>query len=815
MLVSVLTHRFGARRASGARASRPGSWRWKHTGEAVLAGGRRNWQRAAGRLRQLRQLPAEPLDRIRYLFLLLGLFNAAALFPSYLLDPEVTVPGRWAAGAALTGLGVWWRFGYRRTRFPALGAPFEALCLVVVGTVAPDPARTLSVFHIGMYFRALYGSAWTVLLATITYAAAVAATALLAPPSPIADLFRRQLPGVVVSLGFVTPVVYVLQTTLERYRRARAAAEAADARRRANEAGFRSLVEYSSDLLSVVAPDGTIRFQTPSVARVFGYRPGELVGSRLAEWVHPEDAPQALAYLAEVASRPGARPPTVWRLRHRDGSWRVVETIGTDLRHEAGVDGLVLNARDVTERKALEAQLTHQAFHDSLTGLANRALFENRVRHALARADRVAQGVAVLFLDLDNFKTINDSLGHAAGDHVLGEVAARLQGCLRAGDTAARLGGDEFAVLFEDGLPADASEGEAAALEVVTRLLAALRAPLSLAGHQLAPHGSVGVALRERRGQTADELLRNADVAMYAAKGSGKDRAAVFAPAMRETALRRLELEADLHQALERGEFQVYYQPIFDLRQRRVGEVEALLRWHHPVFGTVSPAHFIPLAEETGLIIPLGRWVLREACRQAREWQRRHPIRPPLVMGVNLSARQFRDAGLVPEVAAILAETGLAAETLKLEVTESVMMDDVDRAMATLDVLKALGVRLAIDDFGTGYSSLSYLRRLPVDTVKLDRSFIERLGRDAQDTALVQGVVTLAQTLQLGLTAEGVETADQLAHLHALGCDRGQGYYFARPLPPAQLEALLAASDSLAWDSAGDEPDAAALASAG
>lgn len=451
--------------------------------------------------------------------------------------------------------------------------------------------------------------------------------------------------------------------------------------------------------------------------------------------------------------------------------------------------GRVWSFHDVTERERLTAELAHQAFHDSLTGLANQALFRNRVEHALTRADRYGTRPAVLFLDLDNFKTANDSLGHRAGDEVLVAVAGRLQGCLRGTDTAARLGGDEFAVLMEE------VDGESDALEVARRMIEALDEPLTAANREVFVGASVGIAFGSA-GTGADQLLRNADLAMYTAKRLGKGRAQVFEPAMHAAALERLEVEAELRGALDRGELALHYQPIVALDTGRTCGVEALVRWPRPDGSLLSPALFIPLAEETGLIHELGRQVLVQACTQTRRWQLAHPDHRDLTVSVNLSPRQLTDDRLLEDVGSALRVSGLSAGRLVLEITEGAMMHDDDTTMAKLDQLRALGVRIAVDDFGTGYSSLSYLRRLPLDILKIDRAFVAVLGSEGGEL-LVETIISLAQALKLRTVAEGVETADQAQVLTRLGCDQAQGYHLARPVAPEHLEAMLAGGSGL------------------
>jgi diguanylate cyclase (GGDEF)-like protein len=434
-------------------------------------------------------------------------------------------------------------------------------------------------------------------------------------------------------------------------------------------------------------------------------------------------------------------------------------------------------------------QLTKQAFRDSLTGLPNRALFMDRLSHGLTGAKRRHEHLAVLFLDLDRFKVINDTLGHTVGDQLLVEVSDRLGSSLRPGDTVARLGGDEFGILLED--VADAETAEAVALRIEEELAK----PLHFEGREIFVSASIGIALSSARLGMPEEILRDADLAMYHAKSKGSARHEIFDDSMSAPALDRMDLEMDLRSAISRQEFRLHYQPILRMDTGRITEVEALIRWQHAKRGLLQPDSFIGLTEETGLIVPIGQWVLREACRQAREWQLEFPSIPPLVMSVNLSAKQFQNPNLVQEISQALAESGLAAGSLKLEITESVVMQDAPATLAKLKDLKDLGIRLAIDDFGTGYSSLGYLKRFPVDTIKIDRSFVKGLSKDGNDNAIVRAVITVAKTLNMDVTAEGVETEQQRIELKALGCDRAQGFLFARPADAEHVGPLLAISN--------------------
>ena len=457
--------------------------------------------------------------------------------------------------------------------------------------------------------------------------------------------------------------------------------------------------------------------------------------------------------------------------------------------------GIVLNARDISERKELEDRLAHQAFHDPLTGLANRALFVDRLGHALERAKRQDELLAVMFVDLDGFKVVNDSLGHEVGDRLLVTVGERLRAYSRATDTVARLGGDEFTLLLEDVIDVDG------AARVAERIQNQLRVPVELDGHEVVVSASVGIALTAPGQHAADDLLRNADIALYRAKNRGKDRYEVFDTSMHEGALERLKLESDLRHAVERDEFRVYYQPKVLLKSGGIIGFEALVRWEHPERGLVSPAEFIPVAGETGLIVPIGRWVLERACRQVAGWAAESPGRSPrgtnLAVSVNLSARQFQQKNLAHDVRRILEETGLSPGSLILEITEGVVMDDAPLTSKVMSELKDLGVRLSIDDFGTGYSSLSYLKRFPADFLKIDRSFVDGLGRDPESEAIVSAMIGLSRDLGLEVVAEGIEDAHQLELLNRMGCELGQGYYFAKPLPPEEAVALLIAPSAL------------------
>ncbi len=549
---------------------------------------------------------------------------------------------------------------------------------------------------------------------------------------------------------------------------------------RRSEARFRTLVQNSTDIIAVLEEDLAVRYVTPSVQAMLGYDPSDLVGTSFASLLDAGEIPDPERRLGEA---PQGVLEAELHLRHADGSWRVVECVISDLRADPSVRGLVVTAHDVTDRRRLEDRLMHQAFHDALTGLPNRALLADRVGHALERSRRSGSDVALLFLDVDDFKTINDSLGHTAGDELLVQIAERLRLGLRSADTPARLGGDEFALLLED---THGAEGAGRAAE---RVLDDLARPVSLGETVVQVRVSIGIVVA-RPGQTPDELLRNADVAMYWAKRRGGHRYQLFEPQMHQAAITRLELKNDLARAFAADELGLVYQPLVDLARGETVAFEALLRWTHPARGPISPAEFVPLAEETGLINDIGHWVIERVCRDTRSWQLTVPGRRRLSANVNLSARQVLQPSFRDDVVRILAETGLAPADLVLEITESTLLEDVEGVSARLAELRELGIRIAIDDFGTGFSSLGYLQRFPVDELKIAKEFVDEVT-DPRRARLVEAIVTLAQSLDLNTVAEGIEREEQRDRLRELGCAVGQGYLFSRPVPAADVPALL------------------------
>jgi diguanylate cyclase (GGDEF)-like protein/PAS domain S-box-containing protein len=626
--------------------------------------------------------------------------------------------------------------------------------------------------------------------------ALLAAAALLAPAVTVQ--FSRAASGAHASVFLVAGGASAVLSLLVIGRMAgllgalqRSMAQVADLQRERGERRFRSLVQNSTDVVALLDAGGIVTYVSSSIERVSGHDSTEVIGMSILDFIHPEDLDGARSHISEV-SAPGGLSTFEFRMKNARGEWRWVEGSVSNLLHDPDVEALVINCRDVTERKALENQLVHQAFHDPLTKLANRALFRDRVHHALSHQRRNRAPLAVMFMDLDDFKTVNDSLGHEAGDKLLVEVARRLQSTLRTSDTAARLGGDEFGLLVEIlSHPEDTAK-------VAERVIESLREPFEVSGRQLSVHASVGIAIAGLGDEDTDQLLRNADVAMYRAKSHGKGRYELYETAMHAAVLERLELKADLGDAIAKQQFLLHYQPIVALDQERIVGVEALLRWEHPRKGIVSPAQFIPLAEDTGLIVPIGRWVLFEACRQARSWQSRRGASSALFVAVNLSAKQLEYPNLVEEVQACLTETGLASRDLTLEITESMLMRDIEGALIKLGKLKETGIKLAVDDFGTGYSSLSYLQRFPIDRLKIDKSFVDGVALGDHESTLARAVIRLGDSLHLRTVAEGIESADQVNSLIRMGCEFGQGYYFGKPLPAEDIESLLMADAPLA-----------------
>jgi diguanylate cyclase (GGDEF)-like protein/PAS domain S-box-containing protein len=522
---------------------------------------------------------------------------------------------------------------------------------------------------------------------------------------------------------------------------------------------------------------------------ILGYSEGE-VTDNVDAWlsrVHPEDIERVQGELDAHFRGESEQFENEHRVRHRDGSYRWVLMRGLAIRDAGGhAQRMAGSLTDISSRKTVEEQLARDALYDPLTGLPNRAFFTNLLERSVRRVRRRDEyKFALLFMDLDRFKLVNDSLGHETGDELLVGVSERLERCLRPGDVVARLAGDEFCILVDSIV--DARD----AFHVAERVQEELKNPFILNGHRIFASASIGIASSDDYTGDPENLLRDADTAMYRAKARGRARVEVFDKAMHARAMKVLQLESDLRAALENGEFRLVYLPVVSLESGEINGLEALIRWDHPERGLVPPAEFVPAAEETGVIMPLGLWVLEQACLQMAEWKKHFPEHDRLTVSVNLSAKQLQQADLVEQVARVLQESGIAPSRLKLEVTETVLMDDPDYSTSMVQKLNDLGIQVQIDDFGTGYSSLSYLNRLHIDTLKIDRSFINSLGEPGERSVVVQAIIRLARELGINVIAEGVETSDQLDSLRGLECEHGQGFLFSQPVSPEGVALLL------------------------
>ena len=566
---------------------------------------------------------------------------------------------------------------------------------------------------------------------------------------------------------------------------------------------FQLITENAADMIAVIDRSGQRLYNSPAYQKILGYGREELAATSSMDQIHPEDR-ERVREASLKASSTGRGEQLEYRIRHKDGSWRFLESTASAIRSPDGeTTGLVIVNRDVTQRKRAEERFAHQSFHDSLTDLPNRSLFLDRLQRSVAVSRRHSDfKFAVLFIDIDEFKVFNDSLGYAAGDNLLVQIAKRLRAGLRDTDsvsrmglseeaelfagesTLARPGADEFTVLIEE--LHDASD----AIRVAERIQRRLAAPFDCEGQVIVLSASIGIAFGNNGAMDASDLLRDAEIAMYRAKSSGKARCEVFDHAMHAGAIKRLQLETDLRKALELNQFRVYYQPIVSLNSGKIVGFETLSRWQRPE-GLVMPGDFIAVADETGIILPMNRQLLYDACRQLRSWQTQFPSDPPLTVNVNITPKQFAQTDLAAQIGKTLEETGLEACSLNLEITETIAMGDADRSAVVLTELKALGVRLDIDDFGTGYSSLSRLQRFPVDTLKIDRSFVSRMNTDVETGAIVRIIVMLAHGLRLRVVAEGVETQAQADLLRDIGCEFAQGYLYSKPVPAETIEQLL------------------------
>jgi diguanylate cyclase (GGDEF)-like protein/PAS domain S-box-containing protein len=593
----------------------------------------------------------------------------------------------------------------------------------------------------------------------------------------------------------IAPIIAIVYFTYRTYMNniEASAAQATQAKRhmqqlQESEERFRSAFDYAAIGMALVAPDGHWLEVNHSLCRIIGYSEEKLLAANFQSLTHADDLTATQEHIGQLLA--GKIPTCQMEKRyvHILGHpvW-VNQSISLVRDTDNNSSRLIFQIQDITDRKRAEERLVHDAFHDALTGLPNRALFMDHLQLATERAKRRDDyHFAVLFMDLDRFKNINDSLGHMVGDQLLINIARRLEKCLRPGDTVARLGGDEFTILLEE--ISDVSE----ATEIANRVQQEMALPFNLAGHEVYTTVSIGVAPSMTGYTKPQDILRDADTAMYYAKSNGKARYEMFDQEMHAQAVDLLRLETDLRRAIDRQEFRLHYQPIVSLSTGRISGFEALVRWQHPERGFISPDKFISLAEETDMILPIGKWVLTEACRQMRAWQQQYPAHAALSISVNLSCKQFRQPNLVEQVSRILLETGLDARCLKLEITESVVMENIDTAIDMMKELRALGVQLSMDDFGTGYSSLSYLHRFPISALKIDRSFVSRMDGNNENKEIVRTIVMLARNLGMEVIAEGVEGETQLSQLTALGCEYGQGYFFSRPKKAEPAAALLA-----------------------
>jgi PAS domain S-box-containing protein len=573
---------------------------------------------------------------------------------------------------------------------------------------------------------------------------------------------------------------------------------------------FQIITENAADMIALVDREGHRLYNSPAYEKMLGYGAAELASTSSLDQVHPDDRARVLQ-AAEKAYATGRGESLEYRIRHKDGSWRVLESTSNAIPGQNGeTKGLVIVNRDITERKRAEALLEHRAFHDGLTNLPNRALFLDRLERAIAVSHRHNDfRFAVLFIDIDEFKVFNDSLGHSAGDDLLIQIARRLTACLRGADTVtrprpgeqsqlsigentlARPGGDEFVVLAEE--LRDPSD----AIRMAKRIQERLAIPFGVSGHEIVITASIGIAFSGGTATNASDVLRDAEMAMYRAKDAGKARCEVFDSAMQDDAVKRLQLETDLRKALELNEFRVHYQPLVSLTTGKIVAFEALSRWQRPQ-GIVMPGEFIAVADEIGLILPMNRQLLHDACLQLRRWHELFPSDPPLAIGVNVTAKQFAQPDLASQIGEILRQTDTDPACVDLEITENIAMADVERSAVVLSQLKALGVHLSIDDFGTGYSSLSRLQRFPVDTLKIDRTFVSEMDRDRDTGEIVRVIAMLARNLGLKVVAEGIERQEQMEMLRGLGCETGQGYLFSKPVSADAIEQLMTSRRALA-----------------
>jgi diguanylate cyclase (GGDEF)-like protein/PAS domain S-box-containing protein len=548
-----------------------------------------------------------------------------------------------------------------------------------------------------------------------------------------------------------------------------------------SDSRFRALVQNSFDIITIHDESGLTVYESPAASRILGYPSGSLIGKKPFETVHPKDIARARESF-EALVRGGNPAPIELRFRHADGSWIWLEALGNNLLEHPGIRGVVLTSREITERKRAEERAQYLANYDVLTGLPNRFLMQDRATQAVAQAHRNRLRVALIHIDLDRFKMVNETLGHYVGDSLLKQAADRIKLCARDGDTVARVGGDEFTIVLPN-VP-----GAQSLSMTAEKVLTELSRPFPGEAQELFVSASIGISLYPDDARSVDDLIKHADAAMYSAKNLGRSNYQFFTSALNDEVQERMLLENGLRSALQREELRLVYQPKIDLTTREIVGAEALIRWQHPGLGLIAPTRFIPVAEDSGMVGQIGEWVLRTVCRQIRDWEDAGIAVP---VAINVSARQFQQYDLSELIRSVLTEAAVHPRLLEVELTESAVMQDAEASVVMLERLKALGVQISIDDFGTGYSSLSYLKRLPLDVLKIDQSFVRDISSDPNDAAIVRAIITLARSLGMKVVAEGVENEAQLAFLNAYGCQYAQGYLFGQPMSAEALASRL------------------------
>jgi len=739
-----------------------------------------------------RILPQDITNRYRLLIMLLAMSSTFTIWPTILSEQGTAFPLRILQIALLTAIFWRWSRWYRNGSVRQTDLVLELPAVFVIALLLAESPAVLTFVYTGVYFRPLFTNNRDTLVASAGYVLAYI-TGMAVGAAQFGGEFGAATVVQAGSLLMGAAIVRTIAIILERSASMTRGLEQA-------ERQYRTLVEQLPGIVITFDDSGAAQYVSPRIKEILGYNPAEFIRNAWSHFriVHADDKRRVIATLDRYLK---TREPFAFECRvyHANGELRWIRFEAN--LFEAGADprdewrGIIT---DISEQHQLAARLEHQAFHDALTDLPNRALFEARLKHTIDMQSRRTSLHAVLFLDLDNFKIVNDSLGHAAGDQLLITAAERIQGCLRSGDTVARLGGDEFAILLED------LNSHSEAVTIAERIGHQLSVVFHLDGYPAYVSSSIGIAFNDSSTTTTPDLVRQADVAMYEAKHAGKARYVIFQPDMEHRAWTRLHSETELREAFEREEFFVCYQPVVDLETGAITELEALVRWNHPERGVLEPDQFLPIAEEIGVMATLDTWVLQQACRQTVTWHQQFPAYADLVVSVNMSPALLQQPTLASIVEEALADSGLLPRHLRLEVTEDTMFDDIERALEAINELHSVGVQIAIDDFGTGNSALSFLRRLPVDTLKIDRTYVSDMQGNPDGLKMMTAVIGLAKSMGLTVTVEGIEHRNQ-THLHTLGCDRGQGFYFSRPLPGDLLENLLETGESYLDRLAGTE----------